>query len=105
MTQEICADKEAKVDLSNIGFKALLSTLSNESYKTEEVITNFEPEDFSPGAVQEKYAELVHQTTEVNTAQASEIMTEVPQEVEPRITQEMPKMEVEEEQPEDISKS
>ena len=59
----------SSADLSDIGFKALLTTLSSESYKTEEVITNFQPEDFSPQAVKEKYAELVHQSREVSTAQ------------------------------------
>lgn len=56
-------------NLANIGFKALLTTLANESYRTEEVITNFLPEDFSPQSAKERFAELVHQSREVSTAQ------------------------------------
>ena len=71
MVNQVLIDECAtdSLDLSDIGFKALMTTLSSESYKTEEVITNFHPEDFSPQAAQEKFAELVHQSKEVNTAQ------------------------------------
>ena len=52
-------------DLATIGFRALVSTLSSESYKTEEVITSFQPEDFATDAANEKYAELAMQIGQV----------------------------------------
>ena len=52
-------------DLAMIGFRALVNTLSSESYKTEEVITSFQPEDFATDAANEKYAELAMQIGQV----------------------------------------
>ena len=52
-------------DQAMIGFRALVNTLSSESYKTEEVITSFQPEDFATDAANEKYAELAMQIGQV----------------------------------------
>ncbi|CAB4067576.1 TTN [Lepeophtheirus salmonis] len=70
-------DKNRKLS-SQIGFKALMSTLIHEPYKTEEVITSFNPKDFSKEDVAlEEYAKLVHNSKELEIAQASEISTEI----------------------------
>ena len=72
-------NKEAPVvDLKDIGFKALMTTLSAETYKTEEVVTSFQPDDFAPAAVNEKYADLVDMTRKMSTAHAADIsVTEI----------------------------
>ena len=66
LTQE-CAETKAAV--AKIGFKAFMSTLETEGYKTEEVITNFQPSDLEEEAVKEQYAKLMQQTNEHQTAQ------------------------------------
>ena len=57
-------NEQAK-SLDNIGFKALLTTLSNTSHKTEEVITSFQPTDFTEKASQQQFAKLIHETPEL----------------------------------------
>ncbi len=65
-------------DLSNIGLKALLTVLAvNESYNTDEIITNFQPEDITPQDAQEKYAQLVHQSKEVRTAHVRRLSLQI----------------------------
>ena len=55
-----------------------MTTLSAETYKTEEVVTSFQPEDFAPTAVNEKYADLVDMTRKMSTAHAGDIsVTEI----------------------------
>lgn len=66
-----CAGSEKNLD--DIGFKALMTTLSNESYRTEEIVTSFQPEDFSPTAANEKFAELVHQSKELVTTEVNSL--------------------------------
>jgi hypothetical protein len=51
----------ASLDSTDIGFKALVSTLATESYRTEEVMANFHPEDFAPESAKELFAELIQQ--------------------------------------------
>ena len=58
-----CAGKEV-ADLTDVGFKALMTTLSNETYKTQEIITNFQPDDLVPEVADEKYAQLLDQCRE-----------------------------------------
>merc|ERR1711874_150193 len=60
-----------EVDLQNVGFKALISTLSKESYKVDEVITQFQPDDFEEDVVQERLAQLVTEAQQMNTAELS----------------------------------
>ena len=68
-----------RVELNvNLQFQALMTTLSSETYKTEEVVTNFQPEDFAPSSVNEKYADLVDMTRKMSTAHAADIsVTEI----------------------------
>ena len=74
LTQE-CAEvtSDHSKSLDSVGFKALLSTLSNVSHKTEEVITSFQPDDFSEKASEEQFAKLVHVSPEMNVAQVKSI--------------------------------
>ena len=60
-------------DLAMIGFRALVNTLSSESYKTEEVITSFQPEDFATDAANEKYAELAMQIGQVRQTESGQL--------------------------------
>ena len=62
-------------DLAMIGFRALVNTLSSESYKTEEVITSFQPEDFATDAANEKYAELAMQIGQVRQSRIAKAGT------------------------------
>lgn len=65
-------------DLSSIGFKALMTVLQvNESYNTDEIITNFQVDDISPETAQETFAQLVHQSKDVKLAQQSQVSTEM----------------------------
>merc|ERR1719370_2699567 len=66
LLQECTGKKE--VDLQNVGFKALISTLGKESFKVDEVITQLQPEDFTETAVQERLARLVTEAQELDTA-------------------------------------
>merc|ERR1712106_764633 len=63
-----CSGKN-EVDLQNVGFKALISTLSKESYKVDEVITQFQPDDFEEDVVQERLAQLVTEAQQLHTAE------------------------------------
>jgi hypothetical protein len=64
-------------DLSNVGLRAFLNVLAvNESYNTDEIITNFHPKELSPELAKERYAQLVNQSKEVRTAQPSHVSTE-----------------------------
>ena len=74
LTEECEGKKD--VNLTDIGFKALMTTLSSETYKTEEVVTSFQPEDFSNDVVKEKYADLVDMTRKISTAQVKAMLTE-----------------------------
>merc|ERR1719445_1139039 len=65
-----CSGK-SEVDLQNVGFKALISTLSKESFKVDEVITQLQPEDFTETAVQERLARLVTEAQELDTAECT----------------------------------
>ena len=65
-----CAGK-TEVDLQNVGFKALISTLSKESFKVDEVITQFQAEDFGEASVQERLGRLVTEAQEMDTAASS----------------------------------
>ena len=67
LTQE-CAGKKS-VDLQDVGFKALISTLQTESFKVDEVMTQFQPDDFSEENVQERLAKLVTEAQELDVAQ------------------------------------
>ena len=74
LTQECAGVQSGPVSdhsksLDNVGFKALLTTLSNVSHKTEEVITSFQPEDFTEKAAQEQFAKLVNISPEMDVAQ------------------------------------
>ena len=68
VTQE-CTSKAAPNDqaksLDNIGFTAMLTTLANTSHKAEEVITSFQPEDFTAKASQQQFAKLIQETPEL----------------------------------------
>ena len=70
--QQECQGKK-EIDLQNVGFKALISTLEKESFKVDEVITQFQPADFEEDVVQERLGQLVTEAqqldiTEVTTA-------------------------------------
>merc|ERR1712180_18289 len=69
LLQECTGKKE--VDLQNVGFKALISTLGKESFKVDEVITQLQPEDFTETAVQERLARLVTEAQELDTAECT----------------------------------
>ena len=72
LTQE-CITKNNTVDIQDIGFKALISTLTKESFKVDEVITQVQPEDFQEGMVQERLAQLVTEAQELDVAQVERI--------------------------------
>merc|ERR550519_3203610 len=63
-----CSGKN-EVDLQNVGFKALTSTLAKESFKVDEVITQFQPEDFKESVVQERLARLVTEAQQMDSAE------------------------------------
>ena len=69
LLQECIGKKE--VDLQNVGFKALISTLSKESFKVDEVITQFQPEDFREEVVQERLAQLVTEAQDLDLAETT----------------------------------
>ena len=69
LLQECIGKKE--VDLQNVGFKALISTLSKESFKVDEVITQFQPEDFKEEVVQERLAQLVTEAQDLDMAETT----------------------------------
>jgi len=71
-----CSGKN-EVDLQNVGFKALISTLSKESYKVDEVITQFQPDDFEEDVVQERLAQLVTEAQQMDTAELSTQSTQL----------------------------
>ena len=63
-----CTGKE-EVDLQNVGFKALISTLEKESFKVDEIITQFQPEDFEENVVQSRLAQLVTEAQQMDVAE------------------------------------
>jgi len=69
LLQECMGKKE--IDLQNVGFKALISTLEKESFKVDEVITQFQPNDFDNDSVQERLAQLVTEAQQLDTAQVT----------------------------------
>merc|ERR1711962_970608 len=80
VTQE-CTSKakpnEQAKSLDNIGFTAMLTTLTQTDHKAEEVITSFQPDDFTKQASQEQFAKLIQETPELmEVAQATEISKE-----------------------------
>lgn len=70
LLQECMGKKE--VDLQNVGFKALTSTLAKESYRVDEVITQFNPDDFEEETVQERLSQLVTEAQEMDMVDAAE---------------------------------
>lgn len=66
--EQECLGKD-EVDLQNVGFKALISTLAKESFKVDEIITQFEPEDFEEEAVQGRLAQLVNEAQQMDLAE------------------------------------
>jgi len=53
-------------DMANVGFRALLTVLAvDETYNTDEIITNFQPKEMSPEVAQERFAQLVSQSKEI----------------------------------------
>ena len=75
LLQECIGKKE--VDLQNVGFKALISTLSKESFKVDEVITQFQPEDFREEVVQERLAQLVTEAQDLDMAETTTTKSEM----------------------------
>ena len=69
-----CTGKD-EVDLQNVGFKALISTLAKESFKVDEIITQFHEDDFEEEAVQARLAQLVTEAQNLDVAQTSEQIT------------------------------
>ena len=67
LEQECLGKKE--IDLQNVGFKALISTIEKESFKVDEVITQFQEDDFEENVVQERLGQLVTQAQQLDTAQ------------------------------------
>ena len=74
LLQECQGKKE--IDLQNVGFKALISTLEKESFKVDEVITQFQPADFEDDVVQERLGQLV---TEAQQLDIAEVKTQTQQ--------------------------
>lgn len=62
---------KSEIDLQNVGFKALISTLEKESFKVDEVITQFQPNDFEEEVVQERLAQLVTEAQQLDSAQVT----------------------------------
>merc|ERR1719209_1692809 len=62
---EECTGKN-EVDLQNVGFKALMTTLEKESFKVDEIITQFQPDNFEEEAVQARLAKLVTEAQQCN---------------------------------------
>ena len=75
LLQECIGKKE--VDLQNVGFKALISTLSKESFKVDEVITQFQPEDFKEEVVQERLAQLVTEAQDLDMAETTTAKSQI----------------------------
>ena len=67
LEQECMGKKE--IDLQNVGFKALISTIEKESFKVDEIITQFQPEDFEENAVQSRLAQLVTEAQQMDVAE------------------------------------
>merc|ERR1719474_707799 len=69
-----CTGKD-EVDIQNVGFKALISTLRKESFKVDEVITQFQPEDFEEEVVQSRLAQLVTEAQQCDAEVKTEEVT------------------------------
>ena len=63
-----CTGKD-EVDLQDVGFKALISTLAKESFKVDEIITQFQPEDFEEASVLQRLAQLVTEAQQLDMAE------------------------------------
>lgn len=74
--QQECAGKK-EIDLQNVGFKALISTIEKESFKVDEVITQFQPTDFEEEVVQERLGQLVTEAQQLDIAEVSKQTTEL----------------------------
>merc|ERR1719191_2212991 len=69
LLQECQGKKE--IDLQNVGFKALISTLEKESFKVDEVITQFQPTDFEEEVVQDRLGQLVTEAQQLDIAEVN----------------------------------
>jgi hypothetical protein len=72
IVQEVLAQEctgKNEVDLQDVGFKALISTLAKESFKVDEIITQFQPEDFEEASVQQRLAQLVTEAQQLDMAE------------------------------------
>ena len=74
--QQECAGKK-EIDLQNVGFKALISTIEKESFKVDEVITQFQPTDFEEEVVQERLGQLVTEAQQLDIAEVSKQTTQL----------------------------
>ena len=75
LVQEVLAQEctgKDEVDLQNVGFKALISTLEKESFKVDEIITQFQPEDFDETVVQSRLAQLVTEAQQMDVAEQTQ---------------------------------
>ena len=68
--QQECQGKK-EIDLQNVGFKALISTIEKESFKVDEVITQFQPADFEEDVVQERLGQLVTEAQQLDIAEVT----------------------------------
>ena len=68
--QQECQGKK-EIDLQNVGFKALISTIEKESFKVDEVITQFQPADFEEDVVQERLGQLVTEAQQLDIAEGT----------------------------------
>ena len=62
---------KSEIDLQNVGFKALISTIEKESFKVDEVITQFQPSDFEEEVVQKRLAQLVTEAQQLDSVQVT----------------------------------
>lgn len=71
VVQEVLAQELPKVEeahetgLDSVGFQALLTTLSKETHKIEEIITQVQPEDFLETVVEERFAKIIQDSQEM----------------------------------------
>ena len=84
--QEECMGKK-EIDLQNVGFKALISTIKKESFKVDEVITQFQPDDFEEEVVQDRLGQLVTEAQQLDTAQVNPQTTQLANANEQLVTQ------------------
>ena len=75
LAQECTGKKE--VDLEAVGLKAFVSTLASNSTKVDEIITQFEPEDFEEDVAQNKLVKLADEARVCDVAAKPEEVSEV----------------------------